>query len=62
MLIIWICEHKLPEFEGKKNRMTVHVDDFLIVAGIDRDGMQDSHGGIRPALRRARCPHLCREE
>ena len=32
MLVIWICEHKLPEFEGKDNRMTVHVDDFLIVA------------------------------
>ena len=32
LLIIWICENKLEEFKGKKNRMTVHVDDFLILA------------------------------
>ena len=31
-LIIWICENKLPEFQDKKDRMSVHVDDFLIVA------------------------------
>ncbi len=32
MLIIWICEHKLPEFKDKPNRLSVHIDDFLIVA------------------------------
>ncbi len=31
-LLIWICEHKLPEYKGKPNRMSVHIDDFLIVA------------------------------
>ena len=32
LLIIWICENKVPEFKGKRNRMRVHVDDFIIAA------------------------------
>jgi hypothetical protein len=32
MLIIWICENELPEFKERLNRLSVHIDDFLVVA------------------------------
>ena len=32
MMIIWICENKVEAFADKPGRMSVHVDDFLIVA------------------------------